>query len=167
MKQNRSDLNEFYDILQAPVGTLYLVFVSSALTGVSFDKPSALVQKQTKDSAAAKRELSEFFQRNRRDFSFKTVFIEGTEFEQAVWNALKKIPYGETRTYKWIADIIGKPHASRAVGNALAKNPIPIAFPCHRVIESDGSIGGYTPGVDIKRRLLEIEYYTRLSTEKP
>lgn len=163
MKQNRSNLNDYYDILQTPIGKLYLVFRSSALISISFEKPLAVIPKQTKGSAVAKKELSEYFARDRKDFTFRTAFIEGTEFEQEVWKSLKEIPYGETRTYKWIADRIGKPLASRAVGNALGKNPIPIAFPCHRIIESDGSIGGYTPGVDIKRRLLEIEYYTRLS----
>lgn len=163
MKQNTSDLSDYYDILQTPVGTLYLAFRSSALIGISFDKPLAVVPKQTRGSAAVKKELSEYFEQGRIDFTFRTAFIEGTEFEKEVWEALREIPYGETRTYKWIADKIGKPHASRAVGNALGKNPLPIAFPCHRIIESDGSIGGYTPGVDIKRRLLEIEYYTRLS----
>ncbi len=163
MKQNRSDLNDYYDILQTPIGTLYLVFRSSALISISFEKPLAIIPKQTKGSAAAKKELAEYFEQGRRDFSFRTAFIEGTTFEQEVWESLKEIPYGETRTYKWIADRIGNPHASRAVGNALGKNPIPIAFPCHRIIESDGSIGGYTPGVDIKRRLLEIEYYRQPS----
>ena len=163
MKQNRSDHNDYYDILQCTIGPLYLVFRSSLLISISFEKPHAVVPKQTKGSAAAKNELSEYFEQGRRDFSFKTALVEGTEFEKEVWESLKEIPYGETRTYKWIADKIGKPHASRAVGNALGKNPIPIAFPCHRIIESDGSIGGYTPGVDIKRRLLEIEYYRRLA----
>ena len=91
--------------------------------------------------------------------------MEGTEFERKVWETLKEIPYGETRTYKWLAEKIGKPHAFRAVGNALGKNPIPIIFPCHRVIETDGSLGGYSGGTDIKRRLLEIEYYTKLSKD--
>lgn len=163
MKPSRSDLNDYCDILQTPIGTLYLVLRSSALIGISFEKPLAVTPKQTKDSAAAKKELSEYFEQGRCSFSFRTAFTEGTEFEKEVWESLKEIPYGETRTYKWIADRIGKPHASRAVGNALGKNPIPIAFPCHRIIESNGSIGGYTPGIDIKRRLLEIEYYHRLS----
>ncbi len=163
MKQNKSDLNDYYDILQTPIGTLYLAFRSPALISISFDKPHGIVPKQTKGSVAVKKELSEYFEQGRIDFTFKTAFMEGTEFEKEVWEALQEIPYGETRTYKWIADRIGKPHASRAVGNALGKNPLPIVFPCHRIIESDGSIGGYTPGVDIKRRLLEIEYYTRLS----
>jgi methylated-DNA-[protein]-cysteine S-methyltransferase len=163
MKPNRSDLNDYYDILLTPIGTLYLVFRSSALIGISFEKPQAVIPKQTKSSTAAKKELSDYFEQGRRDFGFRTAFVEGTAFEKEVWESLKEIPYGETRTYKWIADRLGKPLASRAVGNALGKNPIPIAFPCHRIIESDGSIGGYTPGVDIKRRLLEIEYYIKLS----
>lgn len=163
MKQSRSDLNDYYDRLQTPIGTLYLVFRASALINISFDKPLAVIPKQTKNSSLAKKELSEYFELGRRDFNFRTAFIDGTEFEKEVWESLKEIPYGETRTYKWLADKIGKPLASRAVGNALGKNPIPIIFPCHRIIESDGAIGGYTPGVDIKRRLLEIEYYTRLA----
>ena len=110
-----------------------------------------------------RKELVEYFEKGRQEFTCETIFFEGTEFEKKVWNTLKKIPYGETRTYKWLAEEIGKPHAFRAVGNALGKNPIPIIFPCHRVIEADGSIGGYSSGVDIKRRLLELEYYTRLS----
>lgn len=163
MRPSRSDLNDYCDILRTPIGTLYLVFRSSALIGISFERPHPAIPKQTKYSAAAKKELSEYFEQGRRDFGMRTTFIEGTEFEQEVWQCLKEIPYGETRTYKWIADKLGKPHACRAVGNALGKNPLPVVFPCHRIIESDGSIGGYTPGVDIKRRLLEMEYYTRLS----
>ncbi|NJD57033.1 MAG: methylated-DNA--[protein]-cysteine S-methyltransferase [Nitrospirae bacterium] len=163
MKQSRSDLSEYYDILRSSIGTLYLIFCSSSLTGISFEKPSGIISRQTKHSIAAKKELGEYFLDGRMEFSIKTSFAEGTEFEKEVWAVLADIPYGETRTYKWIADKMGKPHASRAVGNALAKNPIPLIYPCHRIIESDGSIGGYTPGIDIKRRLLEIEYYTKLS----
>ncbi|PKL52373.1 MAG: hypothetical protein CVV37_01715 [Nitrospira bacterium HGW-Nitrospira-1] len=109
----------------------------------------------------ARKELAEYFEKAGQEFTCETVFTEGTEFEKKVWETLKEIPYGETRTYKWLAEKIGKPHAFRAVGNALSKNPIPIIFPCHRIIETDGSIGGYSPGVNIKRRLLAIEYYTK------
>src|SRR4030043_1701346 len=92
--------------------------------------------------------------------------MEGTEFERKVWLTLKEIPYGETRTYKWLAEKIGKPSAYRAVGKALSRNPLPIVLPCHRIIESDGTIGGYSSGIDIKRRLLEIEYYNKVSKER-
>ncbi len=163
MRPNRSGHSDYYDIFPAPIGAIYLVFRTAFLIRISFDKPLEVILKQTRESEEARNELSEYFDSGRRDFSLKTAFVEGTEFEHEVWQALKEIPYAETRSYKWIADRIKNPHACRAVGNALGKNPIPIVFPCHRIIESDGSIGGYTPGVDIKRRLLEIEYYTKLS----
>ena len=85
--------------------------------------------------------------------------LEGTEFQIRVWNELKKIPKGETRTYKEIAELIGKPQAARAVANACGKNPYPITIPCHRVIRSDGGLGGYSGegGVEKKRLLLENE----------
>jgi methylated-DNA-[protein]-cysteine S-methyltransferase len=82
-----------------------------------------------------------------------------TEFQKKVWSEIDKIPYGSTMTYKEIAIKIGKPNASRAVANACGKNPIPIKRPCHRVICSDGSIGGYSApgGAAMKRKLLEKE----------
>ena len=85
--------------------------------------------------------------------------LDGTEFQIRVWNELKKIPSGETRTYKEIAELIGKPTASRAVANACGKNPYPITIPCHRVIRSDGGLGGYSGegGVEKKKLLLKNE----------
>lgn len=82
---------------------------------------------------------------------------ELTRFEKKVYTVVKKIPLGEVRTYVWVAEKIGKPGASRAVGNALNKNPFPIIVPCHRVVHSDGSIGKYAFGRDLKRKLLEME----------
>lgn len=83
--------------------------------------------------------------------------IRGTAFQQQVWQALKKIPYGETRTYKNIADELNKPKATRAVGNACGTNPVALIIPCHRVLRSDGSLGGYRWGLDRKRKLLVME----------
>ena len=85
--------------------------------------------------------------------------LDGTEFQISVWNELKKIPKGETRTYKEIAELIGKPTAARAVANACGKNPYPITIPCHRVIRSDGGLGGYSGegGVEKKKLLLKNE----------
>jgi methylated-DNA-[protein]-cysteine S-methyltransferase len=163
MKQSRSDHSEYYDSLQSPIGALHLIFAQSALIGITFEKPSGITPRQTKISVRAKKEIEEYFTAGRTEFTVKTSLVEGTEFEREVWEALRGVQYGDTRTYKWIAERIGKPHAFRAVGNALGKNPIPIIYPCHRIIESDGSIGGYSSGIDIKRRLLEIEYYTKLS----
>jgi len=74
-----------------------------------------------------------------------------------VWQATRLIPYGETRSYLWVAVQIGKPGAARAVGQALGRNPLPVIIPCHRVIASDGGLGGFTGGLVMKRRLLELE----------
>lgn len=82
---------------------------------------------------------------------------ELTLFEKKVYTVVKKIPFGEVRSYAWVAEKIGKPGASRAVGNALNKNPFPIIVPCHRVVHSNGFIGEYAFGQDLKKKLLETE----------
>jgi methylated-DNA-[protein]-cysteine S-methyltransferase len=81
----------------------------------------------------------------------------GTPFQQKVWHALTRIPRGETRSYAWVARQIGKPKATRAVGTACGANPVPVVIPCHRVIASDGSLGGFGGGLPMKRRLLALE----------
>ena len=81
----------------------------------------------------------------------------GTSFQQEVWRALARIPRGETRSYGWVARQIGKPGASRAVGAACGANPVPVIVPCHRVIASDGSLGGFGGGLPMKQRLLALE----------
>lgn len=83
--------------------------------------------------------------------------LEGTPFQMKVWKALLRIPYGETRSYQQIAREVGNPRASRAVGMANHRNPVAIIVPCHRVISSDGSLGGYAGGLDIKARMLHLE----------
>ena len=80
-----------------------------------------------------------------------------TPFQQAVWQATQDIPYGETRSYGWVAQQIGRPRAARAVGQALGANPTPIIVPCHRVIAADGGLGGFGGNLDMKRRLLALE----------
>ena len=161
MKQQKPSPSDFYDVMDSPLGPLYLIFASGVLTGIEFSKPSNILLKHKKGMTPVRNELIEYFKKTRQEFTCLTAFTDGTEFEKKVWETLKKIPYGETRTYKWLAEQIGKPRAFRAVGNALGKNPIPIIFPCHRVIETDGSLGGYSGGIGFKRRLLEGEYYTK------
>jgi len=102
------------------------------------------------------RELEEYFAGKRREFSF-ALDLRGTDFQLACWRALVKIPYGETRTYADIARAVGNPTGFRAVGMANNRNPIAIVVPCHRVIASDGTLCGYGGGLDIKRKLLELE----------
>lgn len=101
-------------------------------------------------------ELSEYFAGQRREFSFP-LDLRGTGFQLACWRALLEIPYGETRSYRDIAQAIGHSHAFRAVGMSNNRNPIAIIVPCHRVIASSGSLCGYGGGLDIKRKLLDLE----------
>ncbi|MDO8578971.1 MAG: methylated-DNA--[protein]-cysteine S-methyltransferase [Dehalococcoidales bacterium] len=83
-----------------------------------------------------------------------------TPFQIKVWQATRSIPYGETRSYRWVAEQTGKPAATRAVGQALGKNPLPIIIPCHRVITSTGGFGGYSGGLEMKHTLLRLEKVT-------
>ncbi len=83
--------------------------------------------------------------------------LRGTPFQKKVWSALTKIPYGETRSYQDVARAIGHPKAFRAVGNANGNNPIPLIIPCHRVIESNGGLGGFGHGLKVKKELLDFE----------
>jgi len=106
------------------------------------------------DKAAG--QLEEYFAGKRREFDVP-LDPQGTQFQRIVWNALLKIPYGETRSYKQIAQMVGNPKACRAVGMANNKNPIWIVIPCHRVIGADGSLTGYGGGLEMKQRLLELE----------
>lgn len=101
-------------------------------------------------------QISEFLAGKRKGFSIP-LLLEGTEFRLKVWNEMRRIPYGETITYKELAQRIGSPNACRAVANACGANSFPIIIPCHRVVASCGKTGGYTGGLDIKLKLLEIE----------
>nr|WP_251136553.1 MGMT family protein [Exiguobacterium sp. s122] len=92
-----------------------------------------------------------------QDEDRKWIEMAGTPFQQSVWDALLTIPSGETRSYKEIAEQIGRPKAVRAVGQALNRNPLPVLFPCHRVIGSSGKLTGFAGGLSEKQRLLEIE----------
>ncbi len=101
-------------------------------------------------------QVVEYFNGTRKNFDFKYE-LTGTEFQKKVWKALCNIPYGETRTYKEIATIVGNPKASRAIGMANNRNPITIVVPCHRVIGSSGKLVGYAGGLEMKDYLLEME----------
>lgn len=107
-------------------------------------------------SDEAFRQFAEYLDGKRRKFTFPYK-PRGTYFQNKVWNALKDIPYGTTKTYKEIAAIIGNSGASRAVGAANRANPIWIVVPCHRIIRSDGSLSGYAGGTAMKRKLIELE----------
>lgn len=103
-----------------------------------------------------KRQLEEYFAGKRQTFDLPLV-PKGTTFQREVWQALLRIPYGETTTYGALAVAIGRPKAARAVGMALNKNPIPIIIPCHRVVGSNGSLTGFAWGIEAKKYLLDLE----------
>ena len=113
-------------------------------------------ERDTKLLLEAKKQLEEYFEGKRKVFDLP-LEQEGTAFQKRVWEALENIPYGETRTYKEVAKMIGNEKASRAVGMANNKNNIPIIVPCHRVIGSNGKLVGYALGLDMKKYLLDLE----------
>ena len=114
------------------------------------------VCKETPVINEAFRQLSEYFSGKRKEFHLP-LLLKGTDFQKQVWNALLKIPFGETRSYKQIAEAIGNPKAIRAVGRANNKNPLLIVVPCHRVIGANGKLVGYAVGLDKKEFLLKLE----------
>ncbi|MFZ0732248.1 MAG: methylated-DNA--[protein]-cysteine S-methyltransferase [Candidatus Sulfotelmatobacter sp.] len=159
----------------SPVGPLFLAASDRGLVALEFDKRLPGQQTirpnprdlQTESDAIHfdqsgremhrfTRELDEYFAGVRRQFEFP-LDLRGTTFQLACWRALLSIPYGETRSYADIARAVGRPQGFRAVGMANNRNPVAIVVPCHRVIASDGTLCGYGGGLDIKRKLLELE----------
>lgn len=111
-----------------------------------------------------KDQLLEYFEGKRTNFDhLELLDPKGTDFQKSVWQALLKIPYGKTSSYKEIAKAIGRPRATQAVGTAIGKNPFLIIIPCHRVIKADGSLGGFAYGSEVKSKLLKIEGFFVLS----
>ncbi len=98
-----------------------------------------------------------YFSGHKSDFPVELNYGGATPFQRGVWQAARQIPYGETRSYGWIARQMGKPGAARAVGQALGKNPFPVIVPCHRVVAGDGTLGGFTGGLEMKKLLLKLE----------
>jgi len=101
--------------------------------------------------------LDRYLQGREVDFDVEVDISHLGSFTRKVLNELRKVPYGEIRSYGWLAKKVGRPGAARAVGQALKRNPIPIIIPCHRIIRDDGTIGGFSMGVNIKERLLALE----------
>jgi len=123
------------------------------------DAPKSLFdrwRRSPSDLREAVEQLRAYFAGELREFDLP-LSLNGTDFQLKVWNALKAIPYGTTVSYLQLAASIDKPKACRAVGGANGRNPVPVVIPCHRVIGANGSLGGYSGGLGIKRRLLAIE----------
>lgn len=136
--------------------SLYLVATETHLINIQFTQPQKALLQTTELLSMATIQLDEYFQGKRTTFSlpFK---LTGTPFQLAVWKELQNIPYGQTTSYKEIAQKINKPKACRAVGMANNKNPLPIIIPCHRVIGSNEKLIGYAGGLKLKNYLLELE----------
>ncbi|MCL4503219.1 MAG: methylated-DNA--[protein]-cysteine S-methyltransferase [Deltaproteobacteria bacterium] len=147
-----------------PVGPLRLSFTDKGLAALDFaDKgceaepmpPPPLALQPMID--AAKEALSNYFKDGDTDFAGLSLDLQGTPFQQKVWQELQRIPRGAAISYKELAKRAGSPLGSRAAGQANRRNPVPIIVPCHRVISADGTLGGYSSGLDRKRWLLKHE----------
>ena len=158
---SRGEAERFGPVLYRdyPIGTLGLMDDGQGLSrvflrreGVSCDSPEG----ETELTARAAAELEEYFGRRREVFTVP-LSPHGTVFQLAVWQALRDIPYGQTRTYGEIAGVVGRPKAARAVGMANHDNPLLIFTPCHRVVGKGGALTGFACGLEAKRRLLELE----------
>ncbi len=143
--------------LETPIGQLGIAENGIGITDIFlYGTEKAPLNDETPLLQKAMRELREYFAGRRKDFDLP-LSLHGTTFQLADWAALQTIPYGETRNYRQIAELIGSPKACRAVGGANNRNPVMIMVPCHRVIGTDGSLVGYGCGLGAKRFLLELE----------
>ncbi|PAT34147.1 methylated-DNA--[protein]-cysteine S-methyltransferase [Vandammella animalimorsus] len=157
----------FHQTIDSPVGRLLIAASDEGLHAIEFPqgrhpvKRDANWQESRQESphpllSEAARQLGEYFAGQRRVFDLPLA-PQGTDFQQRVWQALRTIPYGQTRSYAQLAAAIGQPKAMRAVGAANGRNPLSIVVPCHRVIGADGTLVGFGGGLPVKTFLLRLE----------
>jgi len=161
----------FYTILDFPLGKIFLAKSERGLSLASslknrnrfeeitefFKRKSILLELQRKKFHREEKLFSQYFEGKKEDFtSLPLDFISGTPYQRKVWLETRKIPYGKTQTYKFLAKKLNH-RGYRSIGQALSRNPLLIVIPCHRVLSSDGSIGGFTGGLDLKKFLLRLE----------
>ncbi len=155
----KQDSREESITLDTPIGMLVITALDGAICSIGLAKPEETASVERVNQPLlnqAAMELKEYFEGSRTQFAFP-MRAEGTAFQNAVWDALRKIPYGETMSYGEIANAVGNAKASRAVGMACNRNPIMIAVPCHRVVGANGSLTGYAYGTGMKQVLLDLE----------
>ncbi|MCX6651378.1 MAG: methylated-DNA--[protein]-cysteine S-methyltransferase [Methanomassiliicoccales archaeon] len=141
------------------MGTMGLAGNEKGITAVYLPgemAPMNGVEEETPLLKETAKQIKEYLSGKRKGFTVPLA-LEGTEFSRQVWEALRKIPYGQTRSYGEVAAMIGRPGAARAVGQANNRNPLSIMIPCHRVIGADGKLVGFVAGLKIKQQLLELE----------
>lgn len=168
--QNDGLLDVAYRVFDSPVGPLLLAATPKGLVRVAYEtegfdsvlaalatkvSPRILLVPSRLDAVAV--ELEEYFAGERHEFDVPLDYALSSGFRQIVQRFLPRIGYGHTRSYKEVAELVGNPRAVRAVGTACATNPLPVVVPCHRVLRSDGSLGGYIGGLDAKTTLLSLE----------
>ncbi|MFP3896245.1 MAG: methylated-DNA--[protein]-cysteine S-methyltransferase [Anaerolineales bacterium] len=145
--------------MPSPLGTLYLARTHEGLAQVRLAEGEGSPMDDDRLLAEARHQLEQYFAGNRRHFDLPLdlTAISATPFQRRVWSATREIPYGTAQSYGELAESIGSPRAARAVGQALGRNPLLIVVPCHRVVRSDGGLGGFGAGLDNKRALLTLE----------
>ncbi len=141
---------------QSPIGLIWLEEDNGCVSALRFANERLENESDTPLLKECEKQLSEYFAGKRKDFDLPLA-QSGTSFQEQAWEYMANIPYGKTVSYKEESVAIGKPKACRAVGSANGKNNIAIIVPCHRVIASDGSLGGYAYGIEIKKKLLALE----------
>ncbi len=152
------------------IGWIAVLASSRGLVRVILPQPSAGAARRLLSTDAARSpdlfgdlvpRFTAYFGGRRMSFADKLDLSGATEFQRRVWETVRQIPYGETKSYCWVAQQIGRPGAARAVGQSLAGNPLPIIIPCHRVVTAGGRVGGYSGGVEMKKYLLRLEASAR------
>ena len=151
-----------YVTFDTPLGPVGITASANGLLAITL--PSQPVQKAQRQPphqfTGLIERLQAYFNGRKVAFPDKLDLSAATPFQAKVWEITRLIPYGETRSYRWVADQMGKPGAVRAVGQALARNPLPVIIPCHRVIGSNGTLGGFSGGLEMKQKLLRLEHAT-------
>lgn len=168
--QSEGLIDVAYRVVDSPVGELLLASTPKGLVRVAYAnedhdrvleslaaKLSPRILRAPKQLDTAARELDEYFAHRRRTFDLDLDLSLSKGFRRLVQKHLPDIAYGQTRSYKEMAEMVGNPKAVRAVGTACATNPLPVVVPCHRVLRTDGSLGGYIGGLEAKTTLLELE----------
>jgi O-6-methylguanine DNA methyltransferase len=143
---------------QMKICQLWICEEDNCITRVSFRKPGGTIYEEQETTLIREtaRQIDEYLDGHRTEFRLP-LNPQGTPYQKTVWNALQRVHFGETRTYKQIAEEIGNPRSCRAVGLANNKNPIAIIIPCHRIIGSNGKLTGYAGGLHVKEKLLKLE----------
>ncbi len=159
----------FYAMCDSPLGTIGVAATNHGLCSLMLRVQETAFTKYLEtnfDAVPEKNEraltkvlhfLDRYFAGKRIEFEGPFDILQGTPFQRRVWATLLTIPYGDVRSYRWLAETVGHPGAYRAVGSANGQNPVAVLIPCHRVVHHNGGLGGFSAGLDLKRRLLALE----------